>query len=196
MEDIARKKPTFALHAQVINEVSPGKLYLRAGQLDEASDQMREVVIYDLGDPARRRHHLRRQRHHGADPGRRPGADAVSTAPCRICRKQVPPSCSGSTTSENHIRVPGRRQHAHPLDQRHVQERARDVVLRDAALSGCRGARRRQIRQELTTCPGQRRSHRADRHRGSRSRRHRVRRTIRCTSVGAWAGCTATSSPS
>jgi lipopolysaccharide export system permease protein len=55
MEDIARKKPTFALHAQVINEVSPGKLYLRAGQLDESSDRMREVVIYDLGDPARRR---------------------------------------------------------------------------------------------------------------------------------------------
>jgi lipopolysaccharide export system permease protein len=55
MEDIARKKPTFALHAQVINEVSPGKLYLRAGQLDESSDRMREVVIYDLGDPSRRR---------------------------------------------------------------------------------------------------------------------------------------------
>ena len=55
MEDIARKKPTFALHAQVINAVSPGKLYLRAGRLDEATDKMREVVIYDLGDPARRR---------------------------------------------------------------------------------------------------------------------------------------------
>lgn len=55
MEDIARKKPTFAIHAQVINEVSPGKLYLRAGRLDEASDRMREVVIYDLGDPSRRR---------------------------------------------------------------------------------------------------------------------------------------------
>ncbi len=55
MEDIARKKPTFSLHAQVINAVSPGKLYLRAGRLDEATDKMREVVIYDLGDPARRR---------------------------------------------------------------------------------------------------------------------------------------------
>jgi lipopolysaccharide export system permease protein len=55
MEDIARKKPTFALHSQVINEVSPGKLYLRAGHLDDASDRMREVVIYDLGDPSRRR---------------------------------------------------------------------------------------------------------------------------------------------
>ena len=55
MEDIARKKPTFALHARVINEVSPGKLYLQAGHLDDASDRMREVVIYDLGDPTRRR---------------------------------------------------------------------------------------------------------------------------------------------
>src|SRR4051812_38460247 len=33
--DIARKKPTFALREQVINEVQPGKLYLRAGHLDE-----------------------------------------------------------------------------------------------------------------------------------------------------------------
>ena len=53
--DIARKKPTFALREQVINEVSPGKLSLRAGHLDEASNNMREVTIYDLGDPVRRR---------------------------------------------------------------------------------------------------------------------------------------------
>ena len=53
--DIARKKPTFALREQVINEVSPGKLSLRAGHLDEASNRMREVTIYDLGDPTRRR---------------------------------------------------------------------------------------------------------------------------------------------
>jgi lipopolysaccharide export system permease protein len=53
--DIARKKPTFALREQVINEVSPGKLSLRAGHLDEATNKMREVTIYDLGDPVRRR---------------------------------------------------------------------------------------------------------------------------------------------
>ena len=33
--DIARKKPTFALREQVINEVQPGKFYLKAGHLDE-----------------------------------------------------------------------------------------------------------------------------------------------------------------
>jgi len=53
--DIAQKKPTFGLREQVINEVSPGKFYLRAGHLDEASNMMREVTIYDMEDPTRRR---------------------------------------------------------------------------------------------------------------------------------------------
>jgi lipopolysaccharide export system permease protein len=53
--DIAQKKPTFGLREQVINEVSPGKLYLRAGHLDESSNMMREVTIYDMADPTRRR---------------------------------------------------------------------------------------------------------------------------------------------
>jgi lipopolysaccharide export system permease protein len=53
--DIAQKKPTFGLREQVINEVSPGKFYLRAGHLDEASTMMREVTIYDMADPTRRR---------------------------------------------------------------------------------------------------------------------------------------------
>jgi lipopolysaccharide export system permease protein len=53
--DIAQKKPTFGLREQVINEVSPGKLYLRAGHLDEATNLMREVVIYDMGDQTRHR---------------------------------------------------------------------------------------------------------------------------------------------
>jgi lipopolysaccharide export system permease protein len=53
--DISQKKPTFGLREQVINEVSPGKFYLRAGHLDEASNLMREVTIYDMADPTRRR---------------------------------------------------------------------------------------------------------------------------------------------
>jgi lipopolysaccharide export system permease protein len=53
--DIAQKKPTFGLREQVINEVSPGKFYLRAGHLDESSNLMREVTIYDMSDPTRRR---------------------------------------------------------------------------------------------------------------------------------------------
>ena len=53
--DIAQKKPTFALSEQVINEVSPGKLYLRAGHLSQTSNKMREITIYDMGDPTIRR---------------------------------------------------------------------------------------------------------------------------------------------
>jgi lipopolysaccharide export system permease protein len=53
--DIFRTKPTFALREQVMNTVKEGQLYLRAGQIDEGTSKMTEVVIYDLGDPARRR---------------------------------------------------------------------------------------------------------------------------------------------
>ena len=53
--DIARKKPTFALREQVINEVSPGKLFLRTMKIDGAEDLLRDVMIIDLSDPLRRR---------------------------------------------------------------------------------------------------------------------------------------------
>lgn len=53
--DIARKKPTFSLRSGVINEVVPGKFYIFAGRLDPATNLMREVTIYDLGDATRRR---------------------------------------------------------------------------------------------------------------------------------------------
>ena len=53
--DIGQKKPTFGLREQVINEVSPGKLYLRASRLSKTSNKMRDVTIYDLGDATRRR---------------------------------------------------------------------------------------------------------------------------------------------
>ncbi len=53
--DIARKKPTFALRPRVINEVSPGKLFLNATHIDPATNQLREITIYDLGDPTRDR---------------------------------------------------------------------------------------------------------------------------------------------
>jgi lipopolysaccharide export system permease protein len=53
--DIFRTKPTFALREQVINTIKEGQLYLRAGELDEGSSRMKDVVIYDLSDPLRRR---------------------------------------------------------------------------------------------------------------------------------------------
>jgi lipopolysaccharide export system permease protein len=54
-DDISQAKPTFLLKEQVINSIAEGKYYLKAGKIDRAGGQMREVVIYDLGDPTRRR---------------------------------------------------------------------------------------------------------------------------------------------
>lgn len=54
-DDISQTKPTFLLKEQVINPVAEGKLYLKAGKIDRGGSRMKEVVIYDLGDPTRRR---------------------------------------------------------------------------------------------------------------------------------------------
>ncbi|MBI2407927.1 MAG: LptF/LptG family permease [Gemmatimonadetes bacterium] len=53
--DISRKKPTVAFKEQIINEVSPGKLYLKAVHIDRATSMMRDVTIYDLSPPQKRR---------------------------------------------------------------------------------------------------------------------------------------------
>jgi len=53
--DIQRKKPTFQLKEQVINEVVPGQFFLRAARIDPALNTLTEVTIYDLEDPERRR---------------------------------------------------------------------------------------------------------------------------------------------
>jgi lipopolysaccharide export system permease protein len=53
--DIGRTKPSFVLKEQVINTVVDQKLYLRASTIDHASSRMKDVVIYDLSDPAHRR---------------------------------------------------------------------------------------------------------------------------------------------
>lgn len=52
--DIARVKPTFALNEQVINPVSEGRLYLRAGRIRD-DNRMFEVTIYTLDNPTQRR---------------------------------------------------------------------------------------------------------------------------------------------
>ena len=53
--DIARKKPTFAIKDQIINEVAPGRFFLRTNHLNRETNGLREVTIYDLSDPMRRR---------------------------------------------------------------------------------------------------------------------------------------------
>ncbi len=53
--DIGRKKPTFELREQVINEVPPSSYYLRANRIDANTGRLREVTIYDVGSDASRR---------------------------------------------------------------------------------------------------------------------------------------------
>ena len=54
-DDISQTKPTFLLKPQIINAIREGQFYLKAGKIDQGSSKMREVVIYDLSDPTRRR---------------------------------------------------------------------------------------------------------------------------------------------
>jgi lipopolysaccharide export system permease protein len=53
--DIGRKKPTFELREQVINEVPPSEYFLRAGRIDAATGRLRDITIYDLGGETSRR---------------------------------------------------------------------------------------------------------------------------------------------
>ncbi len=53
--DIGRKKPTFELREQVINEVPPSQYFLRASRIDAATGRMRGITIYDVGGEASRR---------------------------------------------------------------------------------------------------------------------------------------------
>jgi len=53
--DIQRKKPSFSLKEEVINEVVPGQFFLRAARIDPATNRLTDVTIYELGDPDRRR---------------------------------------------------------------------------------------------------------------------------------------------
>jgi lipopolysaccharide export system permease protein len=51
--DIASAKPTLALRPQVINQVTP-TFFMRVGRLDERSNRMQDVVIYDVTNPSER----------------------------------------------------------------------------------------------------------------------------------------------
>jgi lipopolysaccharide export system permease protein len=53
--DIGRKKPTFELREQVINEVPPSQYFLRASRIDAATGRLRGVTIYDVGGETSRR---------------------------------------------------------------------------------------------------------------------------------------------
>ncbi|HXG45053.1 MAG TPA: LptF/LptG family permease [Gemmatimonadales bacterium] len=52
---IQRKKPTLELREQVINEIPPSGLFLRASRIDPKSGRLRSVTLYDLGNTDSRR---------------------------------------------------------------------------------------------------------------------------------------------
>ncbi len=53
--DIQRKRPSLSLKEQVINPVVKGQFFLRAARIDQASNRLKDVTIYDLEDAERRR---------------------------------------------------------------------------------------------------------------------------------------------
>ncbi len=53
--EIGRKKPTLDLREQVINEIPPSQLFLRAGRIEAGSGRLRDVSIYDMGGGDERR---------------------------------------------------------------------------------------------------------------------------------------------
>ena len=55
MVDIARKRPTFELKEQMVNEVIQAQYYLKANRINQATDRLKDVVIYDLTGDTRRR---------------------------------------------------------------------------------------------------------------------------------------------
>lgn len=67
--DIQRKKPTFQLKEQVINEVVAGQFFLRATRIDPATNALSDVTIYDLEDPDRRRVIMADSGHMAYSPG-------------------------------------------------------------------------------------------------------------------------------
>jgi lipopolysaccharide export system permease protein len=53
--DIGRKKPTFSLSEQVVNQIPSSNYFLRASRIDPGSGRLRSVSIYDIGLADRRR---------------------------------------------------------------------------------------------------------------------------------------------
>ncbi|MEP7324731.1 MAG: LptF/LptG family permease [Gemmatimonadota bacterium] len=55
MFSIGRKKPTFELREQVINELGPAGIFIRALRIDPNTGRMRDVTIYDMAATGGRR---------------------------------------------------------------------------------------------------------------------------------------------
>ena len=116
----------------MVNEVIPGQFYLRAGRIDQATDRLRDVVIYDLTNGHAPPHHLRRQRLHALQRRpHRPAPDAV-----RRLHPRLRPGAAGGLPPHllpDRLRAPARRLEPLPADRRgRLPRRPGDVGVRDA----------------------------------------------------------------
>src|SRR5467141_5430576 len=105
--DIARKKPSFTLKEQVINEVVPGQFFLRAARIDPASNKLKDVTIYDLEDAERRRIIAADSGHMAYTPG---GTDLYLTllhGDIQEVKRAEPTQFNRTFFAVNRIRVAG-----------------------------------------------------------------------------------------
>jgi lipopolysaccharide export system permease protein len=105
--DIQRKKPTFQLKEQVINEVVSGQFFLRAARIDPASNRLKDVTIYDLEDADRRRIITADSGHMAYTPG---GTDLYLTlldGEIQEVKRTTPDQFNRTFYRTNRIRVAG-----------------------------------------------------------------------------------------
>lgn len=107
LTDIQRKKPSFTLKEQVINEVVQGQFFLRATRIDAATSRLKDVTIYDLQDVERRRIIAADSGRMGFTPS---GTDLYLTlmdGEIREFRRGEPAEFNRTFFSTDRLRVPG-----------------------------------------------------------------------------------------
>lgn len=107
LTDIQRKKPSFTLREQVINEVLPGQFFLRAARIDGATNRLRDVSIYDLGDVERRRVITADSGHMAYTPGGRDLYLTLMDGEIREVKRAEPTHFDRTFFQTNVLRVAG-----------------------------------------------------------------------------------------
>ena len=105
--DIQRKKPSFTLREQVINEVVPEQFFLRATHIDPNTNKLRDVTIYDLEDAERRRIISARSGRMAYTPGGRDLYLTLEDGDIRGVNRTDPTQFNRTFFRVNRIRVAG-----------------------------------------------------------------------------------------
>src|SRR5256712_12648149 len=105
--DIQRKKPSFTLKEQVINEVVPEQFFLRATHIDPNTNKLKDVTIYDLEDAERRRIITARSGRMAYTPGGRDLYLTLEDGDIRGVNRTDPTQFNRTFFRVNRIRVAG-----------------------------------------------------------------------------------------